>query len=275
MVCVSSDLKLENLLLDSDGIVSSAPSRTILELLAHSLTRACLSACLPSFTGHVRLSDFGLSAILKDNNDRIHSFSGTATYLAPEILSDRGVGHGKSVDFWCFGVMLFIMLTQEVCDCLSIVLLHYSNLAAWPRACEQPPFWSENARELFHMIKNEELVWSNWDYLSPEAVSILKGVCRGDDVHASSLLPSVPNLVQRQPRLMTQLMTKDPTKRLGCGPEGWRGVREHAFFDGMDWAKLLAKKVKPPIRPKIKVGSLLLSTVGVRVAMLVLVNVAW
>jgi hypothetical protein len=35
--------------------------------------------------------------------------------VAPEILGDRGDGHGKSVDFWCFGIMLFIMLTQEVC----------------------------------------------------------------------------------------------------------------------------------------------------------------
>lgn len=117
---VYRDLKLENILLDEDG--------------------------------YVRLSDFGLSARAR-RGERIHSFSGTATYLAPEIILDNGEdGHTHCVDIWCFGVMLFIMLTQE------------------------PPFWSEHYPDLFHLIKTMEIPFESYEELSPDAISLLRGV---------------------------------------------------------------------------------------------------
>uniref|UniRef100_A0ACB8G8F6 Ribosomal protein S6 kinase alpha-4 n=1 Tax=Sphaerodactylus townsendi TaxID=933632 RepID=A0ACB8G8F6_9SAUR len=62
------DVKLENILLDSEG--------------------------------HVVLTDFGLSKeFVTEDKERTFSFCGTIEYMAPEIVRSKS-GHGKSVDWW-------------------------------------------------------------------------------------------------------------------------------------------------------------------------------
>jgi len=94
--------------------------------------------------GHVVLTDFGLSAIVQDG--KVHSFSGTAIYIAPEVLDDKG--HGKSVDWWGYGVLLHVLLTGA------------------------PVFWSDNKKELFDMIRDQTPVIDD-PILSSEARDLI------------------------------------------------------------------------------------------------------
>ena len=55
--------------------------------------------------GYVKLCNFRLSKVIKD---RTYTMCGTPEYLAPEIILNKG--HGLSVDWWAFGVLLFEMI---------------------------------------------------------------------------------------------------------------------------------------------------------------------
>ncbi|KAH0954635.1 hypothetical protein HN011_003749 [Eciton burchellii] len=61
--------------------------------------------------GHIKLTDFGLcKEHIKD--DRLtHTFCGTIEYMAPEILTRSG--HGKAVDWWSLGTLIYDMLTGQ------------------------------------------------------------------------------------------------------------------------------------------------------------------
>lgn len=47
------------------------------------------------------------------------------------------------------------------------------------------------------------------------------------------------------------LLIKDPTKRLGGGPDDAREIMIHPFFRGLNWQDLLEKKIAPPFIPEI------------------------
>lgn len=55
--------------------------------------------------GYLKLTDFGFAKICEG---RTYTLCGTPEYLAPEMLLNKG--HGKPVDWWTFGILLYEML---------------------------------------------------------------------------------------------------------------------------------------------------------------------
>jgi serum/glucocorticoid-regulated kinase 2 len=47
--------------------------------------------------GHIKLTDFGLSKILENEDDKAYTVCGTPQYLVPEILLRKG--YDKTVDW--------------------------------------------------------------------------------------------------------------------------------------------------------------------------------
>jgi protein-serine/threonine kinase len=96
--------------------------------------------------GHAKITDFGLSKEGIDDNISAKTVCGTPEYLAPEILAKKG--HGKAVDWYSFGALIYEMLTGL------------------------PPFYTRDREKLFERIKRGELSYPT--YVTPEAKGMLK-----------------------------------------------------------------------------------------------------
>ena len=96
--------------------------------------------------GHVLLTDFGLSKEGIYDNTSATSFCGSVAYLAPEML--KRSGHGKSVDWYLLGVLLYEMLFGT------------------------PPYYSKSKETLFNNIKRGTLKLPK--DINPDTLDILK-----------------------------------------------------------------------------------------------------
>lgn len=142
--------------------------------------------------GYLKLADFGFAKIV---SGRTYTLCGTPEYLAPEVVLNKG--HGKAVDWWTLGILLYEMLVGI------------------------DPFNDSDP-----MVMYESIVKSTVRF--PSSV----------DSDAKSLVK--------------HLLERDLTKRYGNLKNQAQDVKDHRFFDDINWQAIYDRKVVAPYVPVVK-----------------------
>ncbi|EDW18535.1 ribosomal protein S6 kinase beta-2 [Drosophila mojavensis] len=121
--------------------------------------------------GHVKLTDFGLCKEHIQEGIVTHTFCGTIEYMAPEILTRSG--HGKAVDWWSLGALMYDMLTGV------------------------PPFTADNRKKTIETILKAKLNLPA--YLTPEARDLVRRLMKRQEPQRLGSGPEDAAAVQSHP----------------------------------------------------------------------------
>ncbi|XP_050880825.1 CBL-interacting serine/threonine-protein kinase 10 [Lathyrus oleraceus] len=98
--------------------------------------------------GNLKVSDFGLSALVESNQEdsMLRTPCGTPAYVAPEVIKRKGYD-GAKADIWSCGIVLFVLLAGYL------------------------PFHDSNLIEMYRKISKAELKYPSW--FRPEVCKLL------------------------------------------------------------------------------------------------------
>ena len=100
----------------------------------------------------IKIGDFGLATNIQYEGERKHTICGTPNYIAPEILEGKSVGHSYEVDFWAIGVIIYTLIIGR------------------------PPFETEDVKETYKRIQDNNYNFPNHIYISAEGRDIVEKI---------------------------------------------------------------------------------------------------
>lgn len=101
--------------------------------------------------GYCKLTDFGFAKVIEPGA-RTYTLCGTPEYIAPEVLLNKG--HGKPVDWWTLGILIFEMIAGE------------------------PPFVDDEPIGIYQKILAGKIAWPK--YMDKHAKSLIKNLLVAD-----------------------------------------------------------------------------------------------
>ena len=116
--------------------------------------------------GYLKVTDFGFA---KEVSDKTFTLCGTPDYLAPEIVT--GQGHGRAVDWWTLGVLIYEMLASF------------------------PPFFDDEPIETYRKIIRGRVKFPR--YFTPEARDLIRGLLRNKPTKRLGILKGGANNIRK------------------------------------------------------------------------------
>ncbi|KAF4431022.1 camp-dependent kinase catalytic subunit [Fusarium acutatum] len=183
---------------------------------------------LVDWLGYIKIVDFGFA---KHVPAKTWTLCGTPEYMAPEVISGRG--YGKSVDWWCFGILTYEML------------------------CGYTPFANESPLLMYENILKGEVKYPS--YLKESGAKDLLESLITSDLERRLGTERNPILIRRRPILTRRVSmpTERPSKKsqdnlLQTRQGGSWDIRSHPWFQEVDWNMLERKQLIAPYRPPIR-----------------------
>ena len=198
-------------------------------------------------SGHLKICDFGCSKVLFDTDQhetirlggasispRTFSIIGTKHYMAPEIIA-KSCGYSLPVDWWALGVVIFEMLCgalpifKGACCLDNESAIELASRGDWPD--QATSLTALNAVRTKSPLAQDLSTLSSRDW-SPVLSSSNAAVLSASSLHSAGWM------------LIQSFLIPCPEERLGPWNAGI--LKDHPFFNGVNWAEVDAGISPPP-----------------------------
>lgn len=180
--------------------------------------------------------------------EEIHKHDIAFRDLKPENVVLDSEGHVKLTDFGLAKKeMRKGQITRSFCGSLAYMAPEVLNRKGHDKSVD----WYCLGAVLYEMVTGAP------PYFASTREEIRENILKSTLILPDSLSTNCRDLLQRV--IFTQLLQKDPSKRLGF-TLGASEIKQHSFFSSINWTSVLSKDRKSPLRPSLQKSHRLIST---------------